>query len=67
MAVKFKPMDRETAYMLPPSIQDYLPETHLARFVVEIVDQLDLGPIVRSYRGRGKEAYHPALLVGSIT
>lgn len=66
MAVKFKPMDRETAYMLPPSIQDYLPETHLARFVVEIVDQLDLRPILLSYRGRGKKAYHPSLLVALL-
>jgi hypothetical protein len=34
--------DRDTPYTLPPCVQDYLPEDHLARFVAEIVDQLDL-------------------------
>jgi hypothetical protein len=42
MAVDFIPIDRDTPYLLPPSVQDYVPEDHLARFVVEIVDQLDL-------------------------
>jgi transposase len=66
MSAKFIPLDRDTPYMLPPSIQDYLPEDHLARFVVEIVEQLDLGPMVRRYEGRGKTAYHPALLVALL-
>ncbi|WP_022948737.1 hypothetical protein [Methylohalobius crimeensis] len=42
MAVQFVPVDRDTPYLLPPSIQDYLPEDHLARFVMEMVDQVDL-------------------------
>lgn len=35
----FKQCDRETVYLFPPSVQEWLPEGHLARFVVEIVDQ----------------------------
>jgi len=42
MAIQFIPIDRDTPYIFPPCVQDYLPEDHLARFVVEIVDGLDL-------------------------
>ena len=52
--------------MFPPSIQDYLPEKHLARFVVEIVDQLDLKHLVAAYRGTGSTPYHPAMLVAVL-
>ena len=38
----FVTVDRKTAYLFPPSMSDWLPENHLARFVVEVVDQLDL-------------------------
>ena len=36
----FRPMDRKTAYLLPPSVEEWLPEAHLARFIVEVVDGL---------------------------
>jgi hypothetical protein len=49
MAVDFRTIDRDTPYILPPSVQDYVPQGHLARFVVEIVDQLDLGEMVGAY------------------
>jgi hypothetical protein len=39
MPVEFVTIDRDTPYLLPPSVQDYLPEDHLARFVAEMVDQ----------------------------
>ena len=42
MATQFILIDRDTPYILPPCVQDYLPEEHMARFVVDIVDQLDL-------------------------
>jgi hypothetical protein len=37
--------DRETDYLFPPSMQDWLPEDHLARFVADVVDQLDLSEL----------------------
>ena len=58
--------DRETDYLLPPSMQDWLPEDHLARFVVEVVDQLDLSELTRQYAGRGSQAHHPAVLLGLL-
>ena len=46
MSGKFQPINRDTPYLLPPSLQDWLPQKHLARFVVDIVDQLDLSELV---------------------
>jgi transposase len=62
----FRPIDRQTAYLLPPSVEDWLPEEHLARFVVDIVDQLDLSAMSKAYRGSGSASYHPCLLVGLL-
>ena len=42
MSSNFRDVDRDTLYLLPPSLQEWLPEGHLARFVVEMVEQLDL-------------------------
>ena len=39
---RFVPVDRQTGYLLPSSVEDWLPEEHLARFVVEVIEQLDL-------------------------
>jgi transposase len=66
MALKFVEVDRETLYLLPPSVQDWLPERHLARFVVEIVDQLDLRPLKQSYAGRGSQPYNPDMLLALL-
>ena len=63
MAVKFIPIDRNTPYIFPPSVQDYLPDDHLARFVVDIVEQLDLSGLSAAYSGRGSRPYHPVMLV----
>lgn len=63
MSEKFQTINRDTAYLLPPSLQDWLPEKHLARFVVDIVDQLDLNELLRRYSGGGKQPYHPAVLL----
>ncbi len=66
MSVKFVECDRETQYLLPPSLQDWLPEGHLARFVVEIVEQLDLSSLKKSYAGRGSQPYNPEMLVALL-
>jgi transposase len=66
MAVNFVTVDRETPDMFPASVQEYLPQDHLARFVVEIVDQLDLSHLVRAYAGSGSRPYPPAMLVALL-
>ncbi len=63
---RFIAVDRDTAYLLPPSVDEWLPQDHLARFVVEVIDQLDLSELVRQYAGRGSDAYHPAMLLGLL-
>src|ERR1700719_1417258 len=62
----FRAIDRETGFLLPPSIDEWLPEKHLARFVVEVIDGLDLSGMCKSYRGTGSACYHPALLLGIL-
>jgi transposase len=62
----FVDVDRDTLYLLPPSIQEWLPEKHLARFVVEIVDQIDLQPLKASYRGSGSQPYSPEMMVALL-
>jgi transposase len=66
MQPKFVEVDRETLYLLPPSVQDWLPTGHLARFVVEIVEQLDLRCLKASYAGRGSQPYNPGMLVALL-
>jgi len=66
MEPKFIEVDRETQYLLPPSVQDWLPEGHLARFVVEIVEQLDLRSLKASYAGRGSQPYNPVMLLALL-
>jgi transposase len=62
----FRPIDRDTGFLLPPSVDEWLPERHLARFVVEVIGELDLRSMTGSYRGSGEASYHPELLLGLI-
>jgi transposase len=62
----FRPIDRDTGFLLPPSVDEWLPQKHLARFVVEVIDGLDLRAMSGSYRGSGSASYHPALLLGIL-
>ena len=62
----FRPIDRDTAFLFPPSVDEWLPQRHLARYVVEVVEGLDLSEMVRSYRGSGSASYHPALLLSLL-
>lgn len=63
---RFITVDRSISYLLPPSVDDWLPAEHLARFVVEVIDQLDLSALTRQYAGRGSAAHHPAVLLGLL-
>ncbi len=58
--------ERKTDYLLPPSLDDWLKEDHLARFMVEVIDQLDLSNLTRQYAGRGSKAHHPATVLAIL-
>jgi len=62
----FRDVDRQTGFLLPPSVDDWLPQRHLARFVVEVIDGLDLRALSGSYRGSGSASYHPSVLLGLL-
>jgi transposase len=65
MSKCFRDYQPEQALLLPPSLEDWLPEGHLARFLSEVVAELDLRPIYQSYEkdGRGQAAYEPLMMV----
>lgn len=62
----FHLIDRDTDFLLPPSVQEWLPKAHLARYVVDVVEQLDLSAMERAYAGKGSAAYHPAALLALL-
>src|SRR5580704_16030890 len=53
----FRQIDRETGFLMPPSVDEWLPERHLARFIVEVIAGLDLRSMSGSYRGSGSAAF----------
>lgn len=64
MAKTYRPYVPEQDFLLPPSLREWLPENHLAYFVSDLIDQLDLSAITRVYEDeeRGYPPYHPAML-----
>jgi transposase len=68
MAYDFLACNRDQAFLLPPDVRDWLPSDHLAWFVLDVVDQLDLHPFLAAYRadGHGHPAYDPKLLLGVL-
>src|SRR5271157_4058198 len=66
MSKQFRNCDLNQAYLLPPALQDWLPEGHLARFVADVVETLDLTAMYATYAardGRGLAAYDPRMMV----
>jgi transposase len=65
MSKRFRECSLDQPFLLPPSLQDWLPENHLARFIADVSNELDLSAIYAEYErkdGRGLAAYHPLLL-----
>src|SRR5918996_1638634 len=68
MAQNFIACDREQELLLPPSLREWLPEDHLAWFVLDAVAELDLTAFYSSYRedGWGAAAHNPAMMVALL-
>ena len=62
----FRLVNRDMDFLMPPSVDEWLPQRHLARFVVEVIEGLDLRSMSGSYRGSGEASYPPHLLLGLI-
>jgi transposase len=68
MAYNFKECNREQIYLMPPSLQEWLPEKDMAWFIIDVAEQMDLSTYYRKYRadGRGQEAYDPSMMVALL-
>ena len=66
MSAHFKAVDRQSLYMFPPSVEDWLDQKHLARFIVDVVSKLDLHELKMPYSGGGSQAYHPEMLLALL-
>ena len=64
MGQRFIACDREQSFLLPPDVRDWLPEGHLAWFVIDAVEAMDLAAFYAAYRedGRCRPAYEPAMM-----
>jgi len=69
MAKRFIPYELDQRLLLPPDLRDWLPEGHLALFIADVVSELNLSAIYKKYNradGRGRPAYHPAMMTGLL-
>jgi transposase len=68
MAYNFRPVERDQQYLMPVSLRDWLPEDDLAWFVLDVVAEIDLGPLYARYRtdGWGAPAFDPALMTALL-
>ena len=64
--ITFKANNRNQLFLMPPSIQEWLPQSHLARFIVDTVEILDLNDIYKEYKVSGKVAYDPRALLSLL-
>lgn len=65
MSKQFRPWNPDQSFLFPPSPRDWLPENHLVYFLLDVIPQMDLQPILRPYQleERGQPPFHPAMLV----
>jgi transposase len=68
VAANFLRVDRDQLLLMPPSLAEWLPQGHLAWFVLDVVDELDLSGFLSGYRddGRGGAAYPPSMMVAVL-
>lgn len=68
MAYNFKECNREQVFLLPPSLQEWLPSKDLAWLIIDVVAEMDLLALYRIYRpdGKGQAAYEPSMMVALL-
>src|SRR6266545_4881989 len=68
VAYNFLPVERDQSFLLPPSMTDWLPEDHLAFFVLDVVENMDLRPFYLGYRqdGWGGAAHEPRMMAALL-
>src|SRR3954465_7974653 len=68
MGPSFTACEREQSFLMPPDVREWLPDNHLAWFVLAAVEEMDLWPFYAAYRvdGRSRPAYEPAVMVALL-
>ena len=61
--IRFKSYSPNQAMLLPPSLDEMIPSNHPVRVVNRVVDQIDIRPLIRTYKGGGSSSYHPRMLL----
>ena len=52
--------------LLPPSLEELIPQNHPVRVVNRVIDQIDIHPLISTYQGRGSSGYHPRMLLKAL-
>ena len=66
MAVRqpvFKPYNQQQIMAIPPTLEELIPKGHPVRIVNEIIDKIDIGPLLKAYHIKGSSSYHPQMLL----
>ena len=66
MSARFVTLDYDTPLLLPPNLRDWVPADHLAHFILEVVQELDLRQIRVNERGTGSEQYSPWMMLALL-
>lgn len=59
----FKVYAPNQAYLFPPSVEDFIPDNHPVRVVNQVIEQINIDPLIESYKGGGTSSYHPRMLL----
>jgi transposase len=66
MATRFVTVDRESPLLLPPDLREWVPANHLAHFILDAVDHIDLRQVKVNTRGTGDAQYPPSMLLALL-
>ena len=59
----FKPYNPDQLSLLPPSLDELIPQNHVVRVVRSVIDDLNIDPILKKYKGGGASSFHPKMLL----
>jgi len=63
LSISFKAYQQHQAMLLPPSLDELIPPQHPVRIVSQVLDQIDIDPLLKKYRGGGASSFHPRMLL----
>jgi len=66
MAARFVTIDYDTPLILPPNLREWVPVNHLAHFILDVVEEIDLRQVRVNERGTGSEQYPPRMLLALL-